>query len=87
MVMILILQCRYRGVTATSWATSSTTTTTSKPVLLLDVDNTLYDDRIYQIEQQIVRSIHQFVLDSFFSHKDDDDDDDDDSKAQQFSEI
>ena len=88
-VMILILQCRYRGVTATSWATSSTTTTTSKPVLLLDVDNTLYDDRIYQIEQQIVRSIHQFVLDSFFSHKDDDDDDDvsNDSKAQQFSEI
>jgi hypothetical protein len=45
-------------------ATSATTTPPNiyhnirnKPYLLFDVDNSLYDDRIFHIERQIIRSI------------------------------
>ena len=55
-------------IVAAATSTSPTNSYRNKriqPILYLDVDNTLYDDRKYHIEQQIIQSIHQFVLNHF----------------------
>lgn len=34
-------------------------------LILLDVDNTLYDERVHHIEREIIRGIHRFAADRF----------------------